>query len=198
MCSRGCLWILGKWVRRRPVIDQHLKRKYFIKRGINWLLAPTVPLPLFITHSQKRLFLLPLILSRLIKQKHSQWWVQVTNRWSMSQTKMIHHGREKKKMAEFHRTIYKYIISFRCKCMQMHAKADADLNSPDTRAVNIQIFQVLNHLLFCQLPKKHSTFFFFLINMQMWGNQICVLDWINPRRPFCRCCNHKLQTGVWR
>lgn len=76
--------------------------------------------------------------------------------------------------AEFHRTIYKYIISFTCKYMQMHAKADADLNSPDTRAVNIQIFQVLNHLLFCQLPK--NTPHFFLINMQMWGNQICVLD----------------------
>lgn len=75
--------------------------------------------------------------------------------------------------------IYKYITSFRCKCMQIHSKPDTDLKSPDTRAVNIQISKFQPS---CVLLDAKNTQHF-LINMQMWRiRYVCWIELI-PATP---------------
>lgn len=57
-----------------------------------------------------------------------------------------------------HRNIYKYFSAFRCRSMQIHAKPDTDLNSPDARAVNTQKWKVFAIFCFASC-QKHSPFF---------------------------------------
>lgn len=67
--------------------------------------------------------------------------------------------------------------------MQIHAKPDTDLNSPDAGAVNTQMWKVFAIFCFASC-QKHSPFF--LINMQMWGIRfVCWIELIPATRSAC-------------
>lgn len=62
----------------------------------------------------------------------------------------------------------------------MNSTPGTDLNSPDSRARNIQNLDFLPSSV---LPAAKKNLAFFLINMQMQGNQIYVLNELIPATP---------------